>query len=298
MSNGITVAVLGGDRRMAEAVHFFRRAGLAVRLAGLEWTEPLDGVQVYATGAEALAGAQAAVLPVQGASPSGAVYTAPGAPPCTIDGDGLGRMEPGSPLFVGIANPSLSELCAEAQVELVEYREADEFATWNSVPSAEGAIQMAMEATPFTIFGSRSLVLGFGRTGKATALLLRGLFSDVSVAARSEIDQARIWAGGYRPVAWRQLPQAVGDVDLIFNTVPSRVLTRSMLAAMPRHAVVIDLASAPGGTDFAAARDLGIQAKLAPGLPGIVAPATAGRIIAEFVLRHLRRNRREEEEER
>jgi dipicolinate synthase subunit A len=51
--------------------------------------------------------------------------------------------------------------------------------------------------------------------------------------------------------------------------------------------VVIDLASAPGGTDFNAARELGLKAELAPGLPGIVAPVTAGRIIAELIVRHL-----------
>lgn len=294
--SGKTVAVLGGDRRMAEAVHFFLRAGARVRLAGLEWEDRFAGVQVCSSGAEALTGAQAAVLPVQGVSPDGKVFTVPGAPACQVDVDGLRRLERGATLFVGIGNQNLARMCEEAGVSLVEYRESDNFATWNSIPSAEGAIQMAMEATPFTIFGSRSLVLGFGRTGKAIALLLRGLYSDVTVAARNEVDLARIWAGGYRPVEWERLEQAVAEADLVFNTVPAMVLTRSVLSGAPRHAVVIDVASAPGGTDFQAAADLGLTAKLAPGLPGIVAPVTAGRIIAELIVRHLERNQREEGE--
>ncbi len=294
--HGKTVAVLGGDRRMAEAVHFFLRAGAQVRLAGLEWEDRFAGVQVTSSGTEALTGAHVAVLPVQGTSTDGKVFSPSGAPECHIDVEGLRRLERGATLFVGISNPYLSRICEEAGVTLVEYREADQFAIWNSIPSAEGAIQMAMESTPFTIFGSRSLVLGFGRTGTAIALLLRGLFSDVTVAARSEWDMARIWAAGYRAVEFRHLDQAVAESDLIFNTVPAVILTRPVLAVAPSHCTVIDVASAPGGTDFSAAQELGITARLAPGLPGIVAPVTAGKIIAELIVRHLERTEREEGE--
>lgn len=293
--HGKTVAVLGGDRRMAEAVHFFLRAGARVRLAGLVWDDRFAGVEVCTTGAEALTGVQAVVLPVQGVDAEGRVYTVPDAPPCAIDGDALRRLKRGTPVFVGISNPHLSRLCEEAGVTLVEYRESEQFATWNSIPSAEGAIQMAMEMTPFTLFGSRSLVIGFGRTGRAIALLLRGLFSEVSVAARRDVDLARIWAAGHRPVEWEKLGQAVAESDVIFNTVPALVLTRQVLSGAPSHAAVVDVASAPGGTDFEAARELGIKARLAPSLPAIVAPVTAGRIIAELVVRHLEDSQGEEE---
>jgi dipicolinate synthase subunit A len=73
--------------------------------------------------------------------------------------------------------------------------------------------------------------------------------------------------------------------DLIFNTVPALVLTRSLLSAMRRSAVVIDLASSPGGIDYQAAQELGVNAILAPGLPGLVAPRTAGEILASVVPR-------------
>lgn len=293
---GRTVAVLGGDRRMAEAVHYFLQAGAQVRLAGVQWDDRFAGVQVCNSGVEALTGAHAAVLPVQGADENGKVFTQPGAPDCLIDGDGLRRMDRGSTVFTGIGNRYLRRICEEAGLPLVEYREKDEFAIWNSIPSAEGAIQMAMEATPFTIFGSRSLVLGFGRTGKALAFLLRGLQSEVTVAARKELDFARIWASGYRYTSWDRLDAAVSEADVIFNTVPSLVLTREVLSGAPSHAVIIDVATAPGGTDFSAAAELGLAAKLAPGLPGIVAPVTSGKIIAELIVRHLARVQREEGE--
>ena len=44
-------------------------------------------------------------------------------------------------------------------------------------------------------------------------------------------------------------------------------------------AEVVYLYNGPGGTDFKYAEKQGIKALLAPGLPGIVAPKTAGQII-------------------
>ena len=52
---------------------------------------------------------------------------------------------------------------------------------------------------------------------------------------------------------------------------------------MRKDAVVIDIAQAPGGTDFAAADELGIKAFLDLGLPGKVAPETAGEILARVI---------------
>jgi dipicolinate synthase subunit A len=61
------------------------------------------------------------------------------------------------------------------------------------------------------------------------------------------------------------------------------LITAQVIASMPQRTVIIDLASKPGGTDFRFAERRGIKAILAPGLPGIVAPKTAGRILASIV---------------
>jgi dipicolinate synthase subunit A len=86
------------------------------------------------------------------------------------------------------------------------------------------------------------------------------------------------------PIPFDQLSKSLGEADVIFNTVPAMILTGEMLENVSTEAVIIDLASAPGGTDFQAANRLGIKAVLAPGLPGRVAPKTAGRILARTIL--------------
>lgn len=283
---GRRIAVLGGDRRMAEVTRQFLAAGARVRIAGAP-PEVLDGAEVFATAREALLGAEVIVLPVQGSTAEGKVFTVEGAPNPILDRAALAGVSQGALLFTGIGNPAIRSLCAQAAVPCIEYRESDEFAIWNSIPSAEGAIQMAMEASPVTLFGSRAIVLGFGRTGRSIALLLRGLFAEVVVAARKESDLARIWASGYRYLPLADLAEGARSADFIFNTIPAHVVTDQVIENLPVHGAIIDVASAPGGTDFEAANRIGRTAKLAPGLPGIVAPITAGRIIAEMIARRL-----------
>jgi dipicolinate synthase subunit A len=104
------------------------------------------------------------------------------------------------------------------------------------------------------------------------------------VAARRKEPLARIVAMNLTPIPFDQLSKSLREADVIFNTVPSMVLTGELLKNISPDAVIIDLASAPGGTDFQAANQLGIKAALAPGLPGRVAPRTAGHILATTIL--------------
>ena len=81
-----------------------------------------------------------------------------------------------------------------------------------------------------------------------------------------------------------RLPVLLAKHDTVINTIPAPVLPRKMLEKLPRGALVIDLASLPGGTDFDAAEALGIRAEHALALPGKCAPDTAGALIAQTVL--------------
>ena len=78
--------------------------------------------------------------------------------------------------------------------------------------------------------------------------------------------------------------------------VPAPVLTEPVLAALRPGSLIVDLASKPGGTDFAAAEELGLHAEHALALPGRCAPQTAGALIAQTVLAILEEH--EEQKER
>jgi dipicolinate synthase subunit A len=289
----LRIAVVGGDPRQAEVAAYFVRAGHEVRVAALPWEERMQGARDCLNAADAFIDAHVVILPVQGVDEEGRVFTEPGVAPLVLTTDLLRRTRPGAIVFTGIASRYLAQLARDLQRTLVPFREADEFAIYNAVPSAEGAVQMAMEAAPFTIAGSRSLVLGYGRTGFALARLLSAMQSETYVAARKLSDLAYLEVAGHKPVDFAHLTRYLPRMDLIFNTVPKLVLDQAALTQVRKEAVIIDLASAPGGTDFAAAAELGIKALLAPGLPGRVAPVTAGNIIARTVAAHLELVRRE-----
>jgi len=285
---GVPLALIGGDRREVELARALAAGGAQVRTVGL----PVPGTPgiVQADGlAEAIAGARAVVAPMAGTDETGRVAAplAPGAG-LRLDEAFMRRLGPRVPLFIGTLQPAVARAAAECGVRVVELAKVEEIAVANAVPTAEGAVQIAMERLPVTIHGARALVVGFGRCGTALARLLAAMGARVGVAARSLADLARAEAMGCVPWPWEALPEAMAEQDAIFNTVPAPVLVRGLLAKTRPGVLIVDIASAPGGTDFAAARELGREAVLALGLPGKVAPVTAGRILARYVPERIR----------
>ena len=153
----------------------------------------------------------------------------------------------------------------------------------NAVPTAEGAIQLAMEATDRTIHGSHCLVIGYGRIGRLLAERLAALGAQVSVSARRYRDLAWIDAVGCRGLRTNALAGELDRFDLIFNTVPALILDAGRLEETREDCVILELASSPGGVDFDAARRLGRRALLASGLPGKSAPRTAAAAIRDSI---------------
>lgn len=160
----------------------------------------------------------------------------------------------------------------------------DEFAILNAIPTAEGGIQYAMQHSEITIHNSKCLVLGFGRCGKILAEKLKALGSFVSVEARSNRDLSYISAYGYTPIALEDLASNLKEYDFIFNTVPTCLLTKSLIDNLRNNVVYIELASNPGGIDKYYAIQKSVHYISAPSLPGKVAPKTAAEIIYHCLL--------------
>lgn len=168
-------------------------------------------------------------------------------------------------------------------VRWADYFLRPELEVANAIPTAEGAAQIAMEELPITLHGANCVVTGYGKVGSALAKVLSALGAKVTVCARKHADRALICANNMVAADFYSLRAAVSNADILFNTVPATVIDRGVLCALKKDALVIDLASKPGGVDFDAAKDLGIHVIWALSLPGKVAPVTAGRIIKETI---------------
>lgn len=284
---GMKLAVLGGDARELVLMRELAAEGAMVTALRLPPDCHLDGVVVGFEPGECVAGADAVILPVPGVNEQGRLHCAYDGEPIFLTGEILARIPTKAPVFVGLARPLLASMAAKYGLRLIELMEMDEVAVLNSIPSAEGAVQMAMEMMPITLHGSAAFVLGFGRTGMTLARVLHVLGAETRVVARNPAQLARSYEMSLLPLTYAELPSHLKEADVIFNTVPAQVITREVLQAVPPGAVIIDLASSPGGTDFQAAAEMGIKAVLAPGLPGKVAPKTAGQILARVIKRLL-----------
>ncbi len=286
---GIVIAVLGGDWREIELVKEFLAEGARVRVVGYPALPELEGVPREASVFDALRGADVVVVGMGGLDVGGRVRTLDSNVSLAITEEVLEVIPPGTPLFVGAARPRLREFASRHGVTLVEVAEDDEVAIRNSIPTAEGAIQIAMEEMPITIHGCRALVVGFGRVGVTLARVLMALGARTTVCARSLAQLARAEEMSASTAHLSSLSSAASDADVAFNTVPAIVLTEDVLQGMRPGSLVVDLASPPGGTDFQAAARYGIKTVHALGLPGKVAPRTAGRILADTVPQMIRR---------
>ena len=130
---------------------------------------------------------------------------------------------------------SLPVLAAEAGVRLVDYYSREELSVYNSVPTAEGAIAIAMNELPVTISGCSAQVIGYGRVGRTLAAALRGLGASVTVYARREADIA--WAGVRGCIARRTAELAVGETHPRRRLPRCRIARRALSSYRPRAAV-------------------------------------------------------------
>lgn len=168
----------------------------------------------------------------------------------------------------------------------IDYNTLDSYALLNAVPTAEGAIKIAIEATPYTLWKSNILVIGYGRVGKILADRLKNLGAFVTVSARKPRDFATLAALGFNYINTEKLSPENLNYDIIFNTVDHKIITNQMLKVC-QNSLLVDLSS-KGGFDLELAKSLGINALKPPGLPGKIAPKTAGEILAKTVMELIR----------
>lgn len=286
MLTGIQVALIGGDARQLEVINKCTELDASVVLIGFDNLQNVfSGITKAELSPKVLETMDAVILPAVGTDDKGYVESIFSTSELQLTEQHIQALPKNAKVFTGMAKPYLRNLCEQASIQLIELFDLNEVAIYNSIPTAEGAIMMAIQNTDFTIHGSVSMVLGFGRTGITLARTLHGLGAKVKVGVNKPEYFARALEMGFLPFYTHDLYAQVANIDLLFNTIPSMIVTAQIIANIPHRAVIIDLASKPGGTDFRFAEKRGIKAMLAPGLPGIVAPKTAGRIIADTLSR-------------
>lgn len=290
MNNKINIAFLGGDRRQYCTASMLNGEKYNIGVWGLDFVENTsEHIRISDTVEEALGGADCVVFPL----------------PSTMDGinlhtpqlrsgikirlsEILKRIEKGRTVIGGRIPTDFKEVAAEKGIIVVDYYESEAFQIENAYLTAEAALSIAMNQLNRTIKESSFAILGYGRIAKHLAALLRHFGAEVTVFARRQSEL--VWAESIG-CKTRRIDTSkdkcffglLEGFDVIYNTIPVRILTSDILEEIGCKTFIIDLASVPGGVDICAARSLGSNVLWATSLPGKYAPESAGRLIAHSI---------------
>lgn len=274
-----SVGLIGGDKRQLYCARAFMSDGLKVFLGGFDKLKSEDGL-IITSPFEAALMSEFIVLPLP--CVKGEKLNAPFSGEDIVFDKKLLSAMSDKRIFTSMKE-KLFTLAPSLKNEAVfDYSLREEFAVQNALSTAEGALEIAMREYEGTVSRSRILVCGYGRIGKALSDILSSLNADVTVSARKESDLSWISMRRCKPVKLSRL-DTQKPFDIIFNTVPALILDSYLLSHIAKNAIVIDLASIPGGVDFEACSRMGICAIHALSLPGKTSPKTAGETIKDTI---------------
>lgn len=273
-----TFGVIGGDERMKYLAQSVAADGYPVCVCGLEMLGTCRGAAECDL--PQLAAKSSVILLPLPATKDGLFLNAPYAENEIRLDDDFARFFMHKTVCGGMLQRLTASSSLWREIEPEDYYRREELAVGNAIPTAEGAVGIAIREYPGTINGAKCLITGFGRIGKNLAIILRGMGAEVFCAARKKADLMQMRAFGVQPLTYREISRRF---DLIFNTVPAKVLTSPVLMQQTRDTLIIELASAPGGIDLKRAEELHLHVIDAPSLPGRVAPKTAAEYIKEAV---------------
>lgn len=274
-----TVSVIGGDLRQLTLYKLLQKDGYNVLLYGFD---KLYEVKCE-TNFELIKNSDIVILPMPVSTDKEHINAIYSSFPIKI-GRVSQCLSSASLVFGGQIGDELLLKLSQRGVKCFDYLNREELAISNAVPTAEGAINIAISETPYTIHNSSCLVIGYGRIGKILSKMLSGLGANVTVAARNHTALAQAAGFGHNTALISELSEIIGWQNIIFNTVPHLMLNYHMLKLISDDALIIDLASRPGGVDFEAAKQFNVKVIWALSLPGKIAPETSGKIIKATII--------------
>lgn len=273
------ISIVGGDLRVVKLAEMLVEEGAEVFTYALENADMQEDVNKCNTLEETIEKADIVLGPIPFSSNNKFINS-----PFSdkkIEVEPLLKMLSGKTLIAGSIKPDVLDMAKENNVKIIDILKREELSVLNAISTAEGTIKIAIEETPKNLHGSNILVMGFGRIGKVLSNMLKGIGAKVACEARKTSDLAWIKAYGYEPIPIANLKENLHRFDIIINTIPYIILDKDNLENVKRDALVIDVASNPGGVDREAIKEQKIKFIWALSLPGKVAPVTSAEFIKE-----------------
>lgn len=274
-------AVVGGDQRSALLCTMLLRDGHRVHSFALEKAQLPEEIPKAGCLQGCIYGADCVILPTP--AEKGGLLNAPLSSETLRMPELINALWKGQILCGGRFSDASCLAAIKAKLHVEDIMRRPDFVVGNAAITAEGAIELLLADSERALWGSRTLVTGFGRIGRILAPRLAALGAEVTIAARKSADRAMVRAQGLKALDYPQLEAEISEFDFIVNTVPERVISEVMLCCAAPDVLLLELASPPGGFDRNLAENIGLRTIAAPGLPGKCAPYTAARLMLEAV---------------
>lgn len=277
-------AIIGGDLRIVKLADMLAKEGNEIYVYGLEKAEDLknnSNIIQCDTIKKAIQDVEIVIGPIPFSSNGNTVNAPFSEKEMTIRE--MMHVINAKVLIAGGISPEVYGMANDEYVEIIDIMKREELAVLNTIATAEGTIKEAIENTEKNIQDSKILVLGFGRVAKVVAKKFKALDAYVTCAARKEEDIAWIKTLGYEAIDINHMDENLKAFDIIINTVPKIILTKKELSYINKQALIIDLASKPGGVDQQAAKEIELKYVWALALPGKVSPMTSAEYIKETI---------------
>lgn len=293
MKNKAKFAVLGGDFRQYAAARELSRKGICVYASGLSVDKSdQQDIKICEDITEALSDADAVVLPLP-ASVDGIVLNCPGYRNSErVPLDRIVELMSERSVLFGGRIPQNTVVKAQGKgIKVFDYFLSEKLQIKNAYITAEAAVSIAMNSLDKCVKDANFAITGSGRIARLLADLLCHMGAQVTVCARNADSLVYYELLGCKTLLIREgngkekwYGKLEEGYDVIFNTVPSWLFDREFLERVNRDLLFIELASAPGGVDVCAARELGSNVLWASSLPGKYAPHSAGVLIARCIM--------------
>jgi len=274
-------AIVGGDKRSVALADMLFSQGHEVKMYGFvnyERETPMQCKNLYETISEA-----EYIIGPTPCSHNGGVINAPFHNTSVLVEDLFRLIKPSQLFMAGYMKPEVFALADKFGIQVVDLLSREELLVKNAIPTAEGAIKIAIEETDITLHGNRMMIIGYGRIGTVLSGMLRGMGADVSTVVNSGHAAALAASCGHRAIFYEEMDTYLKEADVIFNTVPEILIDKRNMKHIRKNTLIVDLASPPYGVDVNDARDFYLKVMFTNSLPGKIAPITTAEYILETI---------------
>ena len=189
-------------------------------------------------------------------------------------------------ILSGISTPTLDKMLDISKRKCVYMMRDKEVVKENAILTVEGIIADLINNTDKSLNECKILVLGYGNVGSILVNYLQPFGSDIFVSIidandKDKLDKMQVKC--FYSNSDADLINCISGVDIIVNTVPKQIIGDSLVKYINRECYILDIASYPYGFNSEVLDRLSIKNKIYSGIPGKVAPKTAGKILTKKI---------------